>query len=387
MFGLQAFTPNWELQLLVSLVVAVVAFTISYLVHRGRHRFIERIHPVVVDLVSSVVLVAVVIGTTLVIADVWGQTDALLEQLGFLQFDARAPQVVITVVVLIAIQVFTGIATRLLDDLTTESSALTAHQREVSLRLTQLTLWVVGIIVILGVWDVDLTGLLVGAGFLGIVIGLAARKTLGSLLAGFVLMFSRPFEIGDWIVVDDREGIVSDITTMSTRIRSFDGEYVIVPNDVVSSEIVVNRTRRGRLRAEVDVGVDYDDDLEASRSVALATAEEFAAEDLRLLETPAPDVRVRRFGDSAIDLTVRVWIDRPTAGDVTQVRDELICRVKDAFDESGIKIPYPQRELSGREETGGFRLSDVGSTDEPSDTTDESSDTEVKSHTRDGHSE
>ena len=342
--------------MLVSALIALVAFALAYLVRRGRRRFSAYLSPIIVDLVSSVIYIGIVIATTLAIADIWGQTDTLLDQVGFLRLDARAPEVVITVVVLIAIQVFAGIAVRLLDDLTTESQALTEHQREVGLRVTQLTLWTVGLIVILGVWDVDLTGLLVGAGFLGIVIGLASRQTIGSLLAGFVLMFSRPFEVGDWVVVDDHEGVVSDITMMSTRIQAFDGEYIVVPNDLVSSETVVNRSREGRLRAEVEVGVDFDADVHRARDVAVRVANELADETQAIRDSPEPDVLVCRLADSAVVLVVRLWIDRPTSGQVNRIRDDLMCNVKEAFEHEGIKIPYPQQELSGREETGGFQI-------------------------------
>lgn len=338
----------WEGNLLYSVIVAAIAFGLAYLVGWGRRRMNLQVSPIVTDLVSSILLIAIVVGTALSIAEIWGQTDVLIQQVGFLRLDQHAPEFVLTLVILIAIQVFAGIATRLLDDLTRESHTLTEHQREVGVRVTQLSLWGTGIIIILGVWRIDLTGLLVGAGFLGIVLGLAARKTLGSLLAGFVLMFSQPFEVGDWIVVEGKEGIVSDITLMSTRLQAFNGEYVIVPNDVVSNETIANRSRQGQLRVEVEVGIDYDADIDYARGVALQVARELADDTERGLTSPAPDVLVERFGDSSIILLVRIWADHPSAGEFNRLRDELICRIKDAFDREAIAIPYPQRQLSER---------------------------------------
>ena len=347
MFGLQELLPSWELKLLATAIVPVVGIALAYLVRRVRRRAVRRFNPVGVDLVSSAVVVGIVIVTALVMADIWGQTEALLDQFGVLRIDERAPQLVVTIIVLIAIQVFVGIGGRLLEDLGDESDALTRHQREVSLRVTQVTLWAGGIIVILGVWNVDIAGLLVGAGFLGIVIGLAARKTIGSMLAGFVLMFSRPFEVGDWVAVDGDEGVVTDITMMSTRIQAFDGEYVVVPNDVVGNEIVANRSRNGRLRTAVEVGVDYDVDLEHAREVTQSIATGLAADE----EFPgsSPEVVIDRFGDSAVVLVVRIWVEEPTPGELTRARGELITAISDRFSEEGIGIPYPQRELSHRE--------------------------------------
>ncbi len=341
------------------MLFALLAFGLISLVRSLRSDLIERYAPIVVDLVSSVLIVGIVVAVTLAVADLWGQTETLLEQLGVLRIDQRAPELVVSLVVLIAIQVFAGISTRLLDDLTTESEALTKHQREIALRLTQITLWTLGILIILGVWDVDLTGLLVGAGFLGIVIGLASRKTLGSLLGGLVLMFSRPFEVGDWILVDDKEGLVSDITLMSTRIQGFDGEYIVVPNDVVTNKTITNRSRQGRYRITVETGIDYDADVDRAREIALDAIEAVAERHESIRENPSPDIVVRSLGDSSLVLASRVWIDDPTARRVTVVRDDVVSSIKAAFEENDIKIPYPQRELSRRDGSGDVQLTEA----------------------------
>ena len=339
---------GWHLRLVVSVAVAIGAVAIALLIRRLRHLARERIRPIILDLVSSTLIAATVIAAGLLVAELWGQTETLLAELGILRLDARAPEVVITVVVIIAIAVFTGIVRRLLDDLATESGAITDHQREIGVRISQLTLWGFGIVVVLGVWDVDLTGILVGAGFLGIVLGLAARKTLGSLLAGLVLMFARPFEIGDWVVVDGHEGVVREITLVSTRIRSFNGERIVVPNDLVTGEIVVNRTREGRLRVAVPVGVDYDADLERAVDVAETTVGSIADEYDQIVGAEATDVIVTELADSAIELEVRAWVERPNRSTVTTIRHELIDRLAAAYDDAGIDIPFPQRTISER---------------------------------------
>lgn len=356
LFGLEGAAPSMEVQLLFSLVLAGVAFGLAMLVRRLRRQLVDEYKPIVVDLVSSVLVVGIVVGVTLVLADMWGHTETLREQMGFLSLDEHAPEVVISLAVLVAVQVFTGIASRLLDDLTTEQEALTQHQREVSLRLSQISLWSIGILLILGIWNIDLTGLLVGAGFLGIVVGMAARETLGSLLGGFVLMFSRPFEVGDWVVIDENAGIVSDITLMSTRIQGFDGEYFVVPNDVVTNKTITNRSRQGQYRVAVEVGVDYDTDIDHAREVVLDAIENVATDHKFVRGAPQPNVVVRNFGDSAVILEAAVWVDEPTTRRVMRVEDDLVSAIKAACTERDIKIPFPQRELSGREEQGGFQV-------------------------------
>ncbi|AGN00231.1 mechanosensitive ion channel MscS [Salinarchaeum sp. Harcht-Bsk1] len=345
-----------EARILVSLSIAFVALAGAYLVRRLRQRLSDRIAPIAVDLIGSVLSIAIIVGAVVAVADLWGETETLTSQFGLLELERRAPQIAVTVAVLVGVQVFTSVARRLLNDVTQESDAMSEHEREISYRLTQLLFWSVGIVFVLGVWEVNLGGLLIGAGFLGIVVGFAARETLGSLLAGFVLMFSRPFEVGDWIGVgegaEEAEGIVTDITLMNTRIQAFDGEFVMVPNDVIGNRMVKNRSRKGRLRMEVEVGVDYEADVEHARDVATDAVSDI---DM-IMSVPRAETVVKEFDDSSITLGVRGWIEHPSSRRRWRARTRMIRAVKDRFAAEGVKIPFPQRELTGREEQGGFRV-------------------------------
>ncbi len=253
----------------------------------------------------------------------------------------------------IAIDLYDG----LVEQFSQEADRVTAHQQEILTRLGHLGVLTFAITGVLTLWGLDLSGLLVGAGFLGIVVGLAARETLGSIIAGFVLMFSRPFTLGDWVEVGDHEGIVTSITIMNTRIKNFDGEAVVIPNDIVSNRPITNRTHQGHLRTRVDVGIDYDADPERAQELALQTMESLDA----VADTPPPQVVSKGFGDSAIVLELRFWVDRPTPQHRWRAVEAVIHGVKSTFDREDIKIPYPQRELSGRTETGGFRVRDGAS--------------------------
>ena len=248
------------------------------------------------------------------------------------------------------------VGTRLLEDrlsaYAARSDNINQHQEGVVFRVLQVVVLLAVGLATLTVWGENLDGLLVGAGFLGIVVGMAARQTLGSLIAGFVLMFSRPFEIGDWVEIDGEEGIVSDITIINTRLRNFDGETIVFPNDRVSNATVTNRTRRGQLRLSLDVGVDYDADLDHAEAVAQDTLE--AVDEVN--DVPAPVVVPTTFGDSAIGLRLRYWIKNPSAPRRMRTNAAVVRAIKRAFDREGIKIPYPQRELVAREETDGFRV-------------------------------
>ncbi|EMA66978.1 MscS Mechanosensitive ion channel [Halorubrum aidingense JCM 13560] len=231
--------------------------------------------------------------------------------------------------------------------LSDDSDRITAHQEQLLTRIMQVGLLAVAGLTVLGIWGVNLGGLLVGAGFLGIVLGMAARQTLGSLIAGFVLMFARPFEIGDWVEIGDEEGFVTEITIMNTHMRNFDGEYVVVPNDLVTNQAITNRSREGRLRIHMEVGIGYDDDP--------TRASEIAEDVLTGIDTvannPKPYVIPSAFGDSAILLDLRFWIDPPTPQARWRSKATAVEEIQRRFADAGISIPYPQRTVTHPPET------------------------------------
>lgn len=234
--------------------------------------------------------------------------------------------------------------------------ALTNHQREVLHHLVQILVFVPVVLFVLGLWSFPVDNLLLAGGAIGIVAGLAARQTLGAILAGFVLLFSRPFRIGDWIEVEEAEGIVTDVSIFNTQLRTFADELVMIPNDQVTESSVVNYSRSNRLRVSVDVGVDYGADVRRAAEVAV----EAMADLDPVSDRNDPDVVLDRFGDSAVVVTLRFWIDDPSIRRKWAAQNAVVNAVKEAFEAEGIKIPFPQRELAGRDETGGVRLRHEG---------------------------
>jgi small-conductance mechanosensitive channel len=220
--------------------------------------------------------------------------------------------------------------------------AITTQQREIAHHVAQVLVFVPAGLFVLALWGARPGDLLLGAGAAGVVVGLAARQTLGAVLAGFVLLFARPFEIGDWVLIGDREGTVTDVDVFNTEIRTFDNEHVLVPNDRVTSDEIVNRSRTDRLRIRVDVGVDYD--TEVGRAVEVAERAMRGCETV--LDQPEPSVVMDEFGASAVVLTCRFWIAKPSIGHKWEAQNAVVDAVKAAFDREGIGIPFPQRVVS-----------------------------------------
>ncbi|MGQ3719483.1 mechanosensitive ion channel family protein [Natrialba aegyptia] len=358
-----------ELKVLVTVVAAGLLLSVLLSYRRLQQWICERSRPLYGDIASTVVLTGTCVLSLSVVLGVWGQTSEVHRLYSELDIGGEVvAQLIVSFILLVSTFIVVRFLRRVLEEVLDSASAVTDHQREITRRLTQVIVWSIALIVILGVWVDDLGSLLVGAGFLGIVVGMAARQTLGTVLAGFVLMFARPFEIGDWIEVENEEGIVTDISIVNTRIRSFDGEYIMIPNDVISAGTVTNRSRRGRLRIEVEVGVDYETDIERATELAESTVDELEL----TLSAPGPQVVTKRFGDSSIVLGVRFWIDKPSARRRWQAQTAAINAIKQAFDDEDIGIPYPQRELSSREQTA-VRIGEGESGDNTANTTDTAS--------------
>ena len=275
---------------------------------------------------------------------VWERSGALVDAFQSAAIADQLSNVVLAVILLASAYAVTDFLGDVIRELSVESTAVSEHQEEVLRRIVQLSVYTLVALVTIGLFTDNVGSLLVGAGFLGIVVGMAARQTLGAALAGFVLMFSRPFEVGDWVSIGEYEGTVTQISIINTRLRSFDGEVVTLPNDEVRSGAVVDRSRRNRLRIEVEVGVDYTTDLDLAVDVI-----EGAVTGLDgVARMPQPDVVTKRFADSAVVFGVRYWITNPSMRKRWRTQTAVMAAIKTEFEAEGITIPFPQQTLSSR---------------------------------------
>jgi len=295
---------------------------------------------------------------------IWRGLDDVVDAVSTLDTQQSfIPPAVATIGLFSVAYVVTRFVKHWISKLARRRNAVSKHQSQVAHHVAQVFIYAMTTLVVLSLWKIDLSNVLLGAGFLGLVLGLAARQTLGAALAGFVVLFARPFSIGDWIEIEDHEGIVQDITIVNTQIKTFEDEYVMIPNDIITNSTLVNRSRKGRLRVDVDVGVDYRTDVETA--IDVATEAMRGLDELR--SSPGPLVVVKGFEDSAVVLGCRFWVANPSGPKVWQAKTEVTTAVKQAFDDDGIKIPFPQRELTGRAETSGLRVSGAVATREADD--------------------
>jgi small-conductance mechanosensitive channel len=195
---------------------------------------------------------------------------------------------------------------------------------------------------LLSAWNLNLTTWLATGGVLGIAVGFAAKDTLANLFSGVFIMADAPYEIGDYIYLDDRlRGKVTDIGLRSTRILTRDDVEVTVPNAVVAASKIINESAgpHEKLRVRVKIGVAYGSDVDQVESVLLSCCE--GIEELSL--DPAPRVRMRGFGDSSLDFELMAWTREPELRGRTL--HQLNKRVYKALQRESIEIPFPQRDL------------------------------------------
>ena len=204
----------------------------------------------------------------------------------------------------------------------------------------------IAIILALDILGVNVMPFIAGAGIAGIAIGFAAKDTLSNLIAGVLLIIDRPFEVGDRIEVWSAPvgsatwGDVIDIGLRATKIKTTDNIVIIIPNNEIMRRDIVNYTIiTSKIRVRVGIGISYDANIKRAKEIILKVADstEWIAKD------PPPKVVVRNFGESSVDLQLRIWIDdaRQRMDTISHITD----KVKEAFDEEGIEIPYPKRDV------------------------------------------
>lgn len=220
------------------------------------------------------------------------------------------------------------------------------HYRNMVYRIFQIIVSIIALFAILGIWGVNLSGLLAGAGFMGIVVGFAAQEALGDLISGILMMFSRPFEIGDWIEIGEFSGIVTDITVMNTRIETFGGEVVSVPNQNISSSAIKNISRKGVLRIDKNIGIDYEADPTRAKEIAEGVMKNHPL----IMEGPSPRAMIGELGESSVNIDILFWIDDPTPRKRRKVVNDVIVEIKEKFEEEDIGIPFPHQEVIQHED-------------------------------------
>ncbi len=201
----------------------------------------------------------------------------------------------------------------------------------------------IALIVLLALTCVDMIGIKVTAlitalGAAGLAVGLSLQDSLKNLAGGIFMMLSKPFSVGDWVEVGAEQGKVESIGLTHTTINSLDNKRIMIPNGDISGARIINHSANPTRMVKVEFGVDYRSDLDKVKAVILEVAQKHPM----VLIEPKPLIRCSEYTENALMITCRVWCRTENYWDLYF---DLIEQVKEAFDENGITIPYPQLDV------------------------------------------
>lgn len=204
--------------------------------------------------------------------------------------------------------------------------------------LTNTLLKITLVISVAGMLGVKTTSFITLLGAAGLAIGLALQGSLSNFAGGVLILFFRPFKVGDVIETSGFTGNVTEIQILNTIVLTFDNKTVILPNGQLINGAIVNYTTQENRRIELVFGISYDSDIDRARYIINSIIKN----DPRAQDEPAPFIKVGALNAYSVDLWVRVWCKRD---DFLDFKFDLNEMTKKAFDQEGIKIPFPTTEM------------------------------------------
>ncbi len=204
--------------------------------------------------------------------------------------------------------------------------------------LTRMALMVLVTISALQTMGVETTSFVAVLGAATLAIGFALQGSLSNFAAGVMIILFRPFKTGDYVEAAGTAGTIEEVGVFATVLRTPDNKKIIVPNDGITSGNIINYSAKDTRRIDLVFGIGYDDDIKRAKELL----EEIVASEERILAEPAPTIAVSELADSSVNFVCRPWVKTP---DYWAVRFDLTETVKLKFDEAGVSIPFPQRDV------------------------------------------
>lgn len=201
-----------------------------------------------------------------------------------------------------------------------------------------ITLRILVIISVASMIGIETTSFIALLGAAGLAIGLALQGSLANFAGGLIILFFKPFAVGDFIKAQDSEGIVETIDIFFTYVRTFDNQMIILPNGPLANNKVVNVNRLPQRRVDLEIGISYNDDYNLASDILV----KLALNHPKVLKDPAPFTGVKTYGDNSINVLLRVWCP---AEDYWDVFYHINNSIKVEFDKAKISIPFPQRDV------------------------------------------
>ena len=276
-------------------------------------------------------------------------TETAFKRLSFLSLETKTliddiTFVLYAILILVGILRLVGVFSQWLGEKITSDKDLPLDNKMLPFiaRIVNIIVVAIAGIIILGYFNIEITGLVTTLGIGSLAVALAAQETLSDTISGFVIMVDQPFRLGDRIEILELDtwGDVEDIGLRSTRIRTMNNRMVIVPNSVIAKSLVVNHSYpNNEIRSEIHVGVAYGVDIDHVRQTLIKAVEKVEGVDA---EHPV-EALFLEFGDSALIFRVRWWLDSYV--DTRRMFDKVNTAMYNALNKERIPIPFPQQDV------------------------------------------
>lgn len=206
------------------------------------------------------------------------------------------------------------------------------------IRLLRYSLYALLVIILLSILGVPMTSVIALLGAAALAVGLALQDSLKNIASGVLIISLKPYTVGEFVEIDERTGTVIEVGLFHTRIRTPDNKLMYLPNANVMEEKIINYSELEIIRVDMVFGIGYEDDIHKAKAVL----QEILRSDARILEEPEAVIAVSELADSSVNFVVQPYTERVDAMDV---RYNVTEQVKLRFDEAGISIPFPQRDV------------------------------------------
>lgn len=231
------------------------------------------------------------------------------------------------------IRIFKGVLTRIMSKRNLEPTL--ANFLNDLLNWTLKILLFITVISQLGVQTSSFVAIL---GAAGLAVGLSLQGSLANFAGGVLIIMFKPFRVGDFIQAQGEMGTVQQIQIFVTKLHTTDNQIIYIPNGQLSNGTITNFSQSTHRRADLTIGISYGSNIKKAKEIALEVMNNHEL----VLEEPAPVVWVKDLADSSIDLAVRPWAKNEN---FWAMRSDILQQIKEAFDNNGIEIPFPQRDV------------------------------------------
>jgi small-conductance mechanosensitive channel len=187
-------------------------------------------------------------------------------------------------------------------------------------------------------FGLKMSALLGAAGILGVALGFASQTSVSNIISGLFLIGEKPFAVGDLVQIGDKEGIILSIDLLSIKLRTFNNQYIRIPNENIIKTEVINVTKFPIRRLDIILGVAYKENIKR----VIDVLKDIADKNPLVLDEPPPFILFKEFGDSSLNIKFGVWVTREQYFDL---KKKIMIEIKERFDNEDIEIPFPHRTL------------------------------------------